>query len=96
MAQIIKSQQGIQLSGDFVFSQVATLLEQAKNVLGSQSESKLILSCEEITRIDSAGISLFLELKRWSSKQNKTLSIQGLPKQAQSLVDTYKLQDVIT
>lgn len=95
MSQIIISQQGLKLSGEFVFSKVTTLLEDAEKNLADRSKNKLIVSCEGITRIDSAGIALLLELKRWSSKHNTKLSIQGLPKQAQSLVDTYKLQEVI-
>jgi ABC-type transporter Mla MlaB component len=95
LAQIIKTQQGLQLSGDFVFSQVTTLLEEAKESLNAQAESQLTLFCGEITRIDSAGISLFLELKRWCETHNKKLTFKDLPSQAQSLINTYKLQYLI-
>jgi len=58
-------------------------------------DTSLNFDCSEVTRIDSAGIALLIEWKRACDNNNKQFSISNLPEQAKSLVDTYRLKDVL-
>jgi len=95
MSQLIKTKQGIQLSGDFVFANMSALIKEVNLLLETHSDNQLSLLCHNISRIDSAGIAFFIEMKRWCKQQQKELNIQGLPQQAQSLIKTYKLGNVL-
>ena len=97
-ADITANGNGLKLTGALVFSSVSLLLEKSKLLLESQIQSSAVtvnLDCSEVTRIDSAGIALFIEWKRACNLHRKPFSIINLPDQAKSLVETYRLKDVL-
>ena len=97
-ADITANRNGLKLTGALVFSSASSLLEKSKLLLESQIQSSAAtvnLDCSEVTRIDSAGIALLIEWKRACNLQRKPFSIINLPKQAKSLVETYRLKDVL-
>ena len=94
-AQIKLTQQGFQLSGSIVYASVSRLLKEGSSFLESYQETSVSISCNEVSRVDSAGIALLIEWKRWCNNHDKKCQIIGLPMQAQSLVETYRLQKVL-
>ncbi len=86
---------GFQLEGELVFSTVTDVINDAiKSLKNTQSDS-VSVDCEKLKRIDSAGLALMLEWKQWCNENNKNLSLNNLGKQAQSLIETYRLQQVL-
>jgi len=98
LSTVESTENGLQLSGSLVFSNVSELLGQGTSELEVLQNSKidtLIIDCKEISRIDSAGIALLIEWKRWCNNHKKKCLINGLPSQAKSLIETYRLQQVL-
>ena len=98
--QITKSEQGMAVSGSLVYSSVADLLEQGNEYLEQQlkqqtGDSSFVINCKAMERIDSAGIALLLEWQRQCKNDNKTCRFDGLSKQAQALIEAYRLQSLI-
>ena len=92
------TENGLQLRGSLVFANVSELLEQGTSELRVQKNlqtNTLVIDCKGITRIDSAGIALLIEWKRWCKNHKKKCQINGLPNQAKSLIETYRLQQVL-
>jgi len=83
---------GLQVDGPLTFNTVSTVLKSGKETINKRQGHSLILNLENVERIDSAGISLLLEWKRYSALNNKTFSLEGMQKQVISLIKTYKLQ----
>lgn len=90
------TEQGIALSGALAFISASDLLKQGNELLASNSNNSVVIDCENVTRIDSAGIALLLEWKRHCDSNNKTCEIKNLPQQAISLLETYRLQSLIS
>ena len=88
-------QNGLQLSGSLVYANASELLEQVTPLLEGLQTNEIKINCKEVTRIDSAGIALLIEWKRWCANNNKHCQIEGLQKQAISLIETYRLQEVL-
>lgn len=89
---------GLKVAGALVFSCASALLQKSERLLASQIQSSATtvnLDCSEVTRIDSAGIALLVEWKRACNKKNKPFAVLNLPDQAKSLVETYRLKDVL-
>lgn len=98
LSTVVSTENGLQLSGSLVFANVSELLEQgttALRVLQNLQLDALVIDCKEIIKIDSAGIALLIEWKRWCNNHKKKCQINGLPNQAKSLIETYRLQHVI-
>ena len=93
--QVIPTQDGFQLAGSLVYANASDLLGEVNAVLKNHQESLLNINCEELSRLDSAGIALLIEWKRWCNNHNKQCHFQGLPTQANSLIETYRLQEVL-
>ena len=97
-ADITANGNGLKLTGALVFSSASALLEKSALLLESQIQSSAAtvnLDCSEMTRIDSAGIAVLIEWKRECNLHKKSFSILNLPDQAKSLVETYRLKDVL-
>ena len=63
-SKVIKSEQGMSVSGMLVFSSVADLLEKGNECLKQHQSDSLVIDCNAMDRIDSAGIALLLEWRR--------------------------------
>jgi phospholipid transport system transporter-binding protein len=88
-------QDGFQLGGSLVYENASELLEKVAPLLDSLQANVIKINCGEVTRIDSAGIALLIEWKRWCANNDKQCQIEGLQKQANSLIETYGLQEVL-
>ncbi len=89
------TEQGLQLKGDLVYASVSDLVKAGGTLLQKHQGNEIIVNCSEITRVDSAGISLLLEWKRLCNQINKRFKVEGLPKQAVALIKTYKLNNIL-
>ena len=99
-SKIIKTEQGMAVSGELVFANVSNLLGQGNKHLKqynnqSQDNSSFVIDCTAMERIDSAGIALLLEWQRQFSSKNKNCRFQSLSQQAQALIEAYRLQSLI-
>ncbi len=94
-AQVTITKQGLQLNGSMVYASVSTLLEEGTHLLENHPETSISIDCKNVSRVDSAGIALLIEWKRKCINHKKNCQIIGLPKQARSLVETYRLQEVL-
>ena len=100
-SKILKSDTGISVSGDLVFSNVADLLKEGNSLLkqhlaNGKDDLPFTIDCKEMTRIDSAGIALLLEWQRQFKNKNQNCLFQGLSSQAQALIEAYRLQALIS
>ena len=86
---------GIKLAGSLVYANASELLEEVTPLLEGFQTNEIKINCEEVMRIDSAGIALLIEWKRWCENHNIHCQIEGLQKQAKSLIETYRLQEVL-
>ena len=95
-SKIEKSEQGMTLSGELTFASVVDLLEQGNQCLNQhKQDSPFTIDCKSMERIDSAGIALLLEWHRQCKNNNKLCRFEGLSKQAQALIGTYRLKSLI-
>lgn len=91
MSQVSSSEKGLQLQGELTFETVSSVLSEGNALLESHKDP-ITINLEGVNRIDSAGISLLLEWKRICDNKNKTFLVEGMQKQATSLIKTYQLQ----
>ncbi len=93
--KVKSTQQGLQLDGPLVYANASALLKEVNSILENRQTDIIKINCEEVSRIDSAGIALLIEWKRWCNNNNKQCHFEGLPIQANSLIETYRLQEVL-
>lgn len=98
-ASVERSQEGIKLSGTLVFSSVSKVWDESTLILKtmtiSDSNNTLTFDCSEVSHIDSAGIALMIEWKKWSKQHQKECQFLGLQAQATTLIKTYKLEKIL-
>ncbi|MGH8460843.1 MAG: STAS domain-containing protein [Stenotrophobium sp.] len=75
------------LSGELRFATVAAALAQAG---GADT-----LDLTSVTRADSAGIALLLELRRRASKRGHALRISGANSQVRGLIRFFGLENIL-
>lgn len=78
------------LRGELGFTTVSGLLDNADSLI-----SKDILDVSGITRCDSAGIALLLELQRRAQRQGRKLKFSGAPEQLTKLIRSYALNGIL-
>jgi anti-anti-sigma factor len=79
-----------QLRGELSFATVNKLLEGADSLI-----SKEILDLSEVTRCDSAGIALLLELQRRAQRAGRKLQLTGASAQLKQLIHSYALNGIL-
>lgn len=94
-AEIIPVEQGLHINGDLVYATVSDLVNSSNAMLQQFEGTTINIDCSNLSRLDSAGIALLLEWKRWSLKNNKTFRMVGVKEKATSLISTYKLADIL-
>ena len=97
---ILKTDTGMKVSGKLIFTNITDFLNQGNQCIEQNSGSDQVhsfeINCQEIQRLDSAGIALLLEWQRKCSEAKKRCSFSELSTQAQSLIKAYRLESVIT
>lgn len=88
-------EQGFHVSGDLVFTTVSDLLEIGKKTIIESDSNTIQINLDSVKRVDSAGIALLIAWRRDCLSAKKTCQYQGISAQATSLIETYKLQDII-
>ncbi len=83
------------LSGDLVYSTVPDFVKEGDSLL-DLSLNQIVIDCSAVKRLDSAGLSLFLEWKRQCQAANKQVSFTALPDQATSMLETFMLKDLLS
>ena len=92
MPKLIKNKSGYQLQGSLTYDSVNNLIQQGSKAI--KTSSNLIqIDCQKLSRIDSAGIALFISWQRHSEQNNKKLQLINLPQQAISLIKANKLDN---
>ena len=76
--------------GELSFSTVGQLLDSADAMI-----SKDILDVSGVTRCDSAGIALLLELQRRAKCRGRTLKFAGANEQLSQLIRSYALNGIL-
>ena len=78
------------LQGPLGFAQVGQYLSRLDELCSGET-----LDLSGVTQVDSAGLSLLLELERRSRSKGKTLSVQNAPAQLIELARFFKLDTVL-
>ena len=78
------------LIGELTFGSVNAALKQADDLI-----SKGVLDVSRVTRCDSAGVALLLELQRRSQAAGRVLKIEGANEQLKQLVRSYGLNGIL-
>ncbi|HFC92772.1 MAG TPA: STAS domain-containing protein [Leucothrix mucor] len=90
MPKLIKNQLGYQLQGSLVYDSVNDLIAKGSEAIAFESDTVQI-DCKQLSRIDSAGVALFVSWQRYCDKKNQKLQLNNLPMQAVSLIKANKL-----
>ena len=83
----------MQLSGELTFASAAQALEGARGEVAGQGPLELDLS--GVTRVDSAGLALLLELARAARKAGRDLRCTRAPEQLRRLAEFFGLTQVL-
>jgi phospholipid transport system transporter-binding protein len=90
MCKLVKNQSGYQLQGSLVYDSLSDLLAKGSTSIKFNSEIVQI-DCEQLSRIDSAGVALLISWQRYCEQNNQQLQLTNLPRQAVSLIKANKL-----
>lgn len=93
--QLLSIEQGLTLDGELVFSTLSDISKESKTMIKNHENNSLLIDCTKLDRVDSAGIALMVEWKRWCKEINKPCRIVGIQPQVSALIDTYKLNKVL-
>jgi len=94
-ALVEPSPQGIKLSDKLVFANVSSIWDRSKILLLSNKNTSVNIDCNAVSHIDSAGLALMIEWKKWCHQHKKECCFVGLQDQATTLIKTYKLEDIL-
>ncbi|MGK0271797.1 MAG: phospholipid transport system transporter-binding protein [Cocleimonas sp.] len=97
-SKVEKREKGMTVSGSLVFANITSLLEKGCELIRQHQGGSFVIDCSAVKRIDSAGIALLLEWQRQSQSRNKNAVCRfvELSSQAQSLIQAYRLQSIIS
>jgi len=96
-SSVIKTESGMAITGKFVFDTITELLTTGSHCINEHSNINSIfeITCDDLQRVDSAGIATFVEWQRQSKEAGFKLCFNGMPKQSQSLIEAYRLRSII-
>lgn len=86
---------GFKLGGSLVYANLSQVIDDAQSLLRNNQNQAIEIDCESLERVDSAGLALLIEWKKACKQTNKSCNFSSLPVQAISLIETYRLQQVI-
>ena len=90
MPKLIENQLGYQLQGSLVYDSVNDLIAKGSEAIAFKADTVQI-DCKQLSRIDSAGVALFISWQRYYEQNNQQLQLNNLPPQAVSLIKANKL-----
>lgn len=82
------------LAGELSFAQVPAALERARAAIES-GDGPIELDLSGVTRVDSAGLALLLELARLARRRNRELRCTRAPEQLRRLADFFGLSPLL-
>ena len=82
------------LTGELTFATVPQALDSAGAKLAEGSDA-ITVDLSAVTRADSAGVALLLELTRLALERKRELSFKGAPEQVRQLAGFFGLAEVI-
>ncbi len=83
------------LRGSLVYSTVSGLLAKSCSLLKKAMPDSITINLSGVEQIDSAGVALLVEWQRYCRQRHKKCRFTGLNEQAISLIETYKLTDIL-
>ncbi|MCK5895914.1 MAG: STAS domain-containing protein [Cocleimonas sp.] len=90
MLKLSKDQSGYQLQGRLVYDSVSELIDKGSKAIQTNTPT-VTINCQQLSRVDSAGIAVFIRWQRHCEQMNKKLHLINLPQQAISLIKANKL-----
>lgn len=96
---ITKTEHGLSINGNLTFDSVNVLLDQGVQLIeqsNNSNKNEFVIDCNDMQRIDSAGIALLMKWKKEINKLKQTCQFAGLSNQAKSLIQAYRLESLIT
>jgi phospholipid transport system transporter-binding protein len=82
------------LTGELSFAQVPALLPRVRAEIES-GDGPVELDLAGVTRVDSAGLALLLELTRAARRRGRDLRCTGAPEQLRRLADFFGLAPLL-
>lgn len=82
------------LSGELTFARALEALAAARAAL-AEGEGPLVLDLGGVTRVDSSGLALLLELARQGKAAGREVQFKGAPEQLQRLADFFGLSELL-
>jgi phospholipid transport system transporter-binding protein len=92
---IITTAQGLKLGGDLVYSSVSAVDKTAKILLEKHQSQQISIDCKMMTKLDSAGIALLVDWKRWCDNHKKQFQLENVNEKAMALISSYKLNKIL-
>ncbi|MGV3582712.1 MAG: STAS domain-containing protein [Methylophilus sp.] len=92
MAQLTQQENTWHLSGDLVFANISSVLEESKS---HEMPMHLQLDFTKVAEVDTSAISLVLELQRRAIAQKAKISVVGVPENLTSLMQLYGVDEII-
>jgi phospholipid transport system transporter-binding protein len=92
LAQIIQQANTWQLSGNLVFANISSVLDESKLLT---MPARLQLDFTAVDEVDTSAISLILELQRRAMSQDTKISVQQVPENLSSLMQLYGVDALI-
>jgi phospholipid transport system transporter-binding protein len=86
LAQIIQQANTWQLSGNLVFANISSVLDESKLLT---MPAQLQLDFTAVDEVDTSAITLVLELQRRAISQDTKISVQHVPENLSSLMQLY-------
>lgn len=83
------------LSGELGFAQVPAALATARAALEREADGPVELDLSGVTRVDSAGLALLLELARQARARGRELRCTGAPAQLRRLAEFFGISAVL-
>ena len=83
----------IKIGSSLNFSNVDELL---KDTAVSQASESVVLDLTATSHVDSAGVALILHWLRLCQKKGNDLTLQGVSKPLQTLLEAYELENVLS
>jgi len=89
--QLIQNKSGYQLQGNLMYDSIGEFIGKGSSLFRVNTETVQI-DCQQLSRIDSAGIALLISWQRHCEHNNNKLQLINLPQQALSLIKANKLE----
>ncbi len=83
----------LSIAGEMVMDTVPPMLKQAKQLL--KDADKLEIDLQQVTRSDSSGLALLIDLMRHANGRVKEIRFRNMPKQMLAIATASGLEDFL-